>query len=618
MLMAALSFKSGKPFVSLSVTSISSGTLAVVAIVTMVVGALTWWTVQQVRTAAHADNINKLTKSVQLIASQTELSLQDSDLPRVRRLLLDAQATGMYHRLSIDYANNQTLVSTDLGETYQSTLPESWGAPAVAFESKSRFDPELGQLTLYEPLHISKDGSAVLIAESMPIAESQLIWRFELAAALTALSGFILALLAWLQSRQRPAPINAIRSALARYAQGQTTTADLLVASSLGQETKAFNDLLQERDELTSKMTLLECENTIATVSADSFGLSSVCSSLTQGMLVLDSNLNIQFINGSAAAYLGVDVATCNGKPISQIDPDNLLVPTAKRVLIPDSPRRLTSEIVLEQSATTLRSTFARIPREDDILCLIYIEDITQQRHADEALNSFIAQATHELRTPLTNIRLYAEEAIDAGTGDEEFRSNAFNMINSESRRLERLVSDMLCVSELEAGSMKLRRDTVRPESMFEELERDYAPQAESKGIKLVFDLPPKFPSLEADRDRLGQAVHNLIGNALKYTPSGGTVTVKVEFDPADAMTVRVSDTGIGISLEDQSRIFERFCRAQDQRIESISGTGLGLAITNEIVKMHAGQLSVESELDQGSTFILTVPSGRTSMSNAA
>ncbi len=602
----------------MSLTSISSGTLAVVAIVTMVVGGLTWWTVNQVRDDAHKEHLEELTKSIQLIASQTELSLQDSDLPRIRRLLLDAQATGLYHRLSIDYANNQTLVSTDLGDTYQTTLPDSWGAPAVPFESKSRFDPQLGQLTLYEPLHVGKDGSAVLIAESMPIADSQLLWRFELAAALTALSGFVLAMLAWLQSRQRPAPVNAIRNALTRYAQGHKSTADLLVASSLGQEANAFNNLLQERDELSSKLTMLECESTIATVSADSFGLSSVCSSLTQGMVVLDSNLNIQFINGSAAAYLSVDVATSNGKPISQIDPNNLLVPTATRVLNPDSPRRLMTEIQLEQSATTLRATFARIPREDDVLCLIYIEDITQQRHADEALNSFIAQATHELRTPLTNIRLYAEEAIDAGTGDEEFRSNAFNMINSESRRLERLVSDMLCVSELEAGSMKIRKDTVRPEAMFEELQRDYAPQAESKGINLVFDLPPKFPSLEADRDRLGQAIHNLIGNALKYTSSGGTVTVKVEFDPADAMTVRVSDTGIGISLEDQSRIFERFCRAQDQRIECISGTGLGLSITNEIVKMHSGQITVESELDLGSTFIMTVPSGRTPMNNAA
>ncbi len=616
--MAKLSFKSSKPFASLTVTSISSGTLAVVAIVTIVVGALTWWTVNQVRENAHKDHLEELTKSIQLIASQTELSLQDSDLSRIRRLLLDAQATGLYLRLSIDYANNQTLVSTDLGDTYQTSLPDSWGAPAVPFESKSRFDPQLGQLTLFEPLHVGKDGSAVLIAESMPIADSQLLWRFELAAALTALSGLVLAMLAWLQRRQRPAPVNAIRNALTRYAEGQTSTPDLLVASSLGQEASAFNDLLQERDELSSKLTMLECESTIATVSADSFGLSSVCSSLTQGMVVLDSNLNIQFINGSAAAYLGVDVGTSNGKSISQIDPNNLLVHTATRALNPDSPRRLMAEIQLEQSATTLRATFARIPREDDVLCLIYIEDITQQRHADEALNSFIAQATHELRTPLTNIRLYAEEAIDAGTEDEEFRSNAFNMINSESRRLERLVSDMLCVSELEAGSMKIRKDTVRPGAMFEELQRDYAPQAESKGINLIFDLPPKFPSLEADRDRLGQAIHNLIGNALKYTSSGGTVTVKVEFDPSDAMTVRVSDTGIGISLEDQSRIFERFCRAQDQRIESISGTGLGLSITNEIVKMHSGQITVESELDQGSTFIMTVPSGRTPMNSAA
>ncbi len=616
--MASTPFKARNNFFALSATSISSGTLAIVALLTLIVGGMTYVTVSELRKQAHQTTLSELSKAVKLVASQSELALQDNDLPRLRRLLLDTQATGLYHRLSINFANNQTLVSTDINESYRTTLPDSWGVPAVPFESKSRFNKQIEQFTLSEPLKISKDASAVLIAESMPVAQSTMLWRFELAAALTAPSGLVLGILAFLQTRQRPGPINAIRNALARYAQGQTSTPDLLVASNLGHGADTFNQLLEERDELLTKLTLFECENSIAAVSADSFGLSSVCSSLTQGMVVLDTNLNIQFINGSAAAYLRIDSATSIGKNIKAIDPDSILSPTATKALNPESPRRLTAEIELEQSATTLRCTFARIPREDDTLCLIYIEDITQQRHADEALNSFIAQATHELRTPLTNIRLYAEEAIDAGSEDEEFRSNAFNMINSESRRLERLVSDMLCVSELEAGSMNIRKDTVRPEAMFEELERDYKPQAEAKGINIVFDLPPKFPTLEADRDRLGQGIHNLIGNALKYTPSGGAVTVKVEFDPSDAMTVRISDTGIGISMEDQSRIFERFCRAQDQRIESISGTGLGLAITSEIVKMHGGQISVESELDQGSTFILTVPSGRSSMKSAA
>ena len=599
-------------------TSISSGMLIAIAVIAFVVGGVSWVTLSDLRSQIRTQQVDGLAKGIELIASQVELALQDQDLPRVRRLLLDAQATGQFHRLSIKYSNDQTLVSTDLGETYRDNLPASWGESAVPYERKSTFDLAINQLVVHEPLQISQGENANLIVESMPISELGMLWRFELGAMISGFSGFVLALLGWLQMRQRPAPMIAIRSATALYAQGQTSTPELMVSSELGPEARAFNDLLQERDTLLSRITLLDCEQAMPNASTDSIGLPSICASLSQGMIVLDSNLCIQFINGSGAAYLNADPSTSNGKSLSSIDPDTMFLSAAREVMNPDAPRRQVTDIELEDRSTTLRMTCTRIMRDQDILCLIFLEDITQQRHADDSLNGFIAQATHELRTPLTNIRLYAEEAIDAGSEDEEFRSNAFNMINSESRRLERLVSDMLCVSELEAGAMKIRKDTVRPESMFEELQRDYTPQAEAKGITLNFDLPPKYPTLEADRDRLGQAVHNLIGNAIKYTPAKGTVNVKVEFDPSDAMTVRVSDTGIGISLEDQSRIFERFCRAQDKRVESISGTGLGLSITSEIVKMHSGQLEVESELDQGSTFILTIPSGRASVSKAA
>ncbi|MBO6513497.1 MAG: hypothetical protein JJ974_06000 [Phycisphaerales bacterium] len=611
-------FKQASSARTINASTISSGTLGVIALIAICAGALTWQTLSSLRSQSINQHSTELTKNIELIASQTELALQDSDLPRIRRLLLDAQATGLYHRLSIRYANNQTLVSTDLGESYLDTLPKSWGQPANPFTRKSIYDPSLNQFTLHEPLQVSSTEDATLIAESMPISTPTMLWRFELTSLLTVLSGAVLGLIAYLQMRHRPAPLNAIRSALVQYAQGETQTERLLVSSSMGAESQAFNDILEERDTLNTRLAMLECEQIISTHSSDSFGLSSVCASLSQGLVVLDAELNTQYINGSGAAYLAADPATSVGKKFSSIDQNKLILPTVSRILNPDSPRRQVIEIELEGGITTLRATCTRIQREQDVICMIYLEDITQQRHADESLNSFIAQATHELRTPLTNIRLFAEEAIDSGPEDEEFRSNAFNMINSESRRLERLVSDMLSVSELEAGSMNIRRETVRPGSMFEELERDYAQQAEAKDIKLTFDLPPKFPSIEADRDRLGQAIHNLLGNALKYTPAGGTVNCKVEFDPSDAMTVRVSDTGIGISIEDQSKVFERFCRAADQRIESISGTGLGLSITQEIIKMHGGSISVESELDQGSTFIITIPSGKSGTQSKA
>src|SRR5690606_13295466 len=127
------------------------------------------------------------------------------------------------------------------------------------------------------------------------------------------------------------------------------------------------------------------------------------------------------------------------------------------------------------------------------VRAMVFIEDITQQRLSDQSQNAFIAQATHELRTPLTTIRLYSEEAIEAGSGDEQVRGKALNVIASETRRLERIVGDMLCVAEIEAGSLSIRPDTMRTEQLFGELQEDYLAQAKDKSIEITFDLPPKF-----------------------------------------------------------------------------------------------------------------------------
>jgi signal transduction histidine kinase len=247
--------------------------------------------------------------------------------------------------------------------------------------------------------------------------------------------------------------------------------------------------------------------------------------------------------------------------------------------------------------------------RKDDTSAsvVVMIEDVTQQRVADEARNSFVAQATHELRTPLTNIRLYIEQAIEVGDADPAMRSKCLDVINSESRRLERIVGDMLSVSEMEAGSFKLREGDVRLETVFEELKTDFGPQAQEKHQDLKFELPPKLPAIKGDRDKIVLALHNLIGNALKYTPENGKVTVHVEVD-ARRMVVEVTDTGIGINPEETELIFEKFYRAKDKRVSDITGTGLGLALAREVVRLHGGDISVRSELNKGSTFTLSVP----------
>ncbi|MBX2852730.1 MAG: cell wall metabolism sensor histidine kinase WalK [Phycisphaeraceae bacterium] len=270
-------------------------------------------------------------------------------------------------------------------------------------------------------------------------------------------------------------------------------------------------------------------------------------------------------------------------------------------------PGRVRDEVQLGEGLeqSTLRMTMRRLTDSGGVM--LTIEDVTQQRTAEASRHDFVSQATHELRTPLTNIRLYVETAQTDGEEDKELRGECLNVISRESQRLERLVSEMLSVSEIEAGSMTIRKDDVRLDQLFKSLEQDYKQNASKKNIDLRFDLPPKLPAIQGDRDKLAIVVQNLLGNAIKYTPEGGNVNVGVDLS-ATELNIEVRDSGIGISEEDQAHVFEKFYRANDPRLGDITGSGLGLALAYEIIRLHGGEMTVESELNEGSMFRVTLP----------
>jgi len=157
---------------------------------------------------------------------------------------------------------------------------------------------------------------------------------------------------------------------------------------------------------------------------------------------------------------------------------------------------------------------------------------------------------------------------------------------------------------------MAMHKDDVRLDTLLPELEEDYRAQASEKHIRLTLELPPKVPVVQGDRDKLALALHNVLGNALKYTPEGGRVSVSVTADPK-RVDVSVSDSGIGVSPDEQELIFQKFYRSKDARVRTITGSGLGLALAREVVRRHGGDITVQSQVDQGSTFVVSIPVGR-------
>ncbi len=422
--------------------------------------------------------------------------------------------------------------------------------------------------------------------------------------------GVVLLVLLQVKIKRFFRPACVLGYVLDQVQQGERDVDTLLVSEKFGPMAIGWNMLLKEYQAECQRNHTAAIAQAIQHSKNDSMCLTDACHTLTRGMVVLDDQFQVQYCNGAACMLLHAEKETIYETPFIETVANETICDAVRDVFEHAEQNRVTLEIGdvkhIDANGAILNVCITRFEHNDGLYAIITIDDVTQLRLAQESQSAFIAQATHELRTPLTSIRLYAEEAIEADA-DNTIREKALNVINSESRRLERIVSDMLCVSEIEAGSLSIRPDTVRTEQMFEELAQDYQTLAEDKSITLSFDLPPKFPTIHADRDRLGQALHNLIGNALKYTPSGGKVDVRASFDDGK-MCVQVKDTGIGIDESQLERIFDRFCRAEDKRIAHVTGSGIGLSLARQIARLHGGDVTVESVIDQGSVFTLSIP----------
>ena len=404
----------------------------------------------------------------------------------------------------------------------------------------------------------------------------------------------------------------AVASALREAGRGEAAAEVLRVAPDLGLEAEGWNAVLLDREHLAK--TNLEQQARLALaggVKAGRGDLEGACDALAVGLLVVDAQGKVTYANGAAGVMLGAKRDELLEKSVAEVLPERKVAEAASAAAAGTAKQRVALEVERGGAAGeprgVLRYTMRSLRREDSAAALVTIEDVTQQKVAEQSRNAFVTQVTHELRTPLTNIRLYVDSLIEDGAEDAAARARAINVIGQESRRLERVVSDMLSVAEIEAGAFTLHRDDVRVEEVVREIEENFKAQAQDKEIALEFVLPPKLGVIQADKDKLQLALHNLVGNALKYTPAGGKVKVTVE-EEAGGVSIAVADNGIGIKADECDLVFEKFYRAKDNRIAGITGSGLGLALAREVVRMHGGDITVRSQVDRGSTFTIALP----------
>lgn len=234
------------------------------------------------------------------------------------------------------------------------------------------------------------------------------------------------------------------------------------------------------------------------------------------------------------------------------------------------------------------------------------LQDYTEEQKLDNMRKEFVANVSHELKTPLTSIKSYAETLLDGALEDEETARNFLQVIYSESNRMDRLVKDLLLLSKHDSG-IKLNLTRISPINLINSVLARMRMSAKEKNQQLSLVVLEKAPDVNGDEDRLEQLLFNIIGNALKYTPENGVITVYVGKSDTNAY-IKVVDTGIGIPEKDLERIFERFYRVDKARSRQMGGTGLGLSIASEIAKAHGGTIKAESQPNKGTTITIFLP----------
>lgn len=257
-------------------------------------------------------------------------------------------------------------------------------------------------------------------------------------------------------------------------------------------------------------------------------------------------------------------------------------------------------------------SAAVRTDKGEHLGTVIVLRDVTAEAEAERLKDAFITHVSHELRTPLTAIKGYSELLLVTASGSLDAEKLGFlETISRHTDNLVAMINELLDFSEMEAGGrLGLRLRPVLLTALIEEIAEEVRPQVEQKGLTFKVETPAELPLVDADTRRLRWAVINLVRNAWQYTPAGGSVTLRL-YGRNDQVVLDIADTGIGISPEDQKRLFARFYRVTNVTADDVRGLGLGLYVTKAIIEAHGGNIQVASREGGGSTFSVIIPASQ-------
>lgn len=329
--------------------------------------------------------------------------------------------------------------------------------------------------------------------------------------------------------------------------------------------------------------------------------LAAILHSIADGVIVLDNDNHIVNSNPAAQQMIADIVGEFSQEALNQLLNENV---TPTFLSGPDNTERYEmNERVLSASSAILQT-----PEGDQTGTVMVLRDITHEAEAENRKDDFITSMSHELRTPLTVVKVYGEMLQRTANGHLDAQQYAYlDKINKASNELEMHIQKMISISEIQAGSLNLKKQSISLSEQIKTVTDQWQKKMEAKELSFLVQIPDSELPVLADGSRLQWALDNLLSNSFNYTEAGGTVQVIVHRE-TDQAIIEVIDSGIGIAAADQPYIFNRFFRARNDINYGERGIGLGLYITKEIIELHNGHITLESKSGVGSTFRCELP----------
>jgi len=332
--------------------------------------------------------------------------------------------------------------------------------------------------------------------------------------------------------------------------------------------------------------------------------LAAVLASTSDAVIMVNGSGVVLLANGAVRPMLGLASDQLTGRPLLEVVD---YVPLRQLFAV---GRPGTSELPLPDGRIAQASLVPVLtPFGEPVGLAAILRDITLLKSLEQMKNDFVNTVSHDLKSPIMIIAGLADLMMRTGPGDPRFKSRCED-IRETAQHMSELVTDLLDLGKIEAG-LDAAREEADYVALIQEAARLVGPSAEAKDITLRVQTPPAAETWAA-RSRIRQALVNLLDNAVKYTPAGGTVTLSSAFSAGaqgpESLTIRVTDTGVGIPAKDLPHVFDKFFRVKSEATETTSGTGLGLAITKSIIEAHGGRIRVESLEGAGTTFVVELP----------